>query len=64
MVKRRKMTNPRRHVVWGEEEVRATEARYAVLEAESQAMYLSNERLMCDLREHEEIVATEWLWVD
>ena len=58
------MANPGGHVVIDKEAARTTEERYAVLEAELQAMHLLNEELVRSLQEQENIMATERLWED
>ena len=58
------MANPSGHVVLDEEATRATEERYATLEAELQALRAHNEELTHGLQAQEEVLAAERLWGD
>ena len=55
------MANPGGHVVLDEEAARATQERYATLEAELQALRAQNEELTRGLQEREEVLVAERL---
>ena len=55
------MANPSGQVVLGEEDARATEACYAEIQVQLQALRQQNEELQCALQEQQEIAVTERL---
>ena len=58
------MANPTGHVVLGEEEAQQATERYDKMEAELQALRLSNEELARTVHEKQEQVTTERLRAD
>ena len=58
------MAQPSGHVVLGEEEAQQATERYAMMEAELQALRQRNEELVRAVQEQQEILATKRLQAD